>query len=196
MDLSKSTVYHSSFHTSMLSWSYRRLHVARSSIGAKAGMELSRLRKVALKAGPTVSHHCPMWGMYRMLGEVRFASTKICRTWHGNFLYIHTHTLIYIHTYSMDIYKNWKSTDKHTHTHISTLQAGKQLPDITFLNMMAHSPITSSWLLSVVHIYPHCPRCKEVGPMNYSLCGSHFGQWSPLKRTHWIWQGCKSRNCL
>lgn len=81
MDLSKSTVHHSAFHTSMLSWSYRRLHVARSSIGAKAGMELSRLRKVALKAGPTVSHHCPMWGMYRILGEVRFASTKICRTY-------------------------------------------------------------------------------------------------------------------
>lgn len=57
---SKSTIYHSSFHTSILSCSYRRLHVARSNIGAKAGMELSRLRKVALKAGPTVSHHCPI----------------------------------------------------------------------------------------------------------------------------------------
>lgn len=32
-------------------------------MGAKAGMELRRLRKVARKAGPTVSHHCPMQGM-------------------------------------------------------------------------------------------------------------------------------------
>lgn len=76
-------------YTSILSWSYRRLQVARSSMGAKAGMELSRLRKVALKAGPTVSHHCPMWGMYKMLGEVRFASTKICRTGkHSCFVWI------------------------------------------------------------------------------------------------------------
>lgn len=39
------------------------LHVAKRKMGAKAGMELSRLRKVARKAGPTVSHHCPMEGM-------------------------------------------------------------------------------------------------------------------------------------
>lgn len=47
-------------------------------MGEKAGMELRRLKKVALNAGPTVSHHCPMQGMYRMLGEVRLASTKTC----------------------------------------------------------------------------------------------------------------------
>lgn len=41
-------------------------------------MELRRLRKVALNAQPTVSHHWPMCGMYRILGEVRLASTKIC----------------------------------------------------------------------------------------------------------------------
>ena len=51
--------------------------MASSSIGEKEGMERSRLRKVALRAGPTASHHCPMWGMYRILGEVRFASRNI-----------------------------------------------------------------------------------------------------------------------
>lgn len=48
-------------------------------MGEKAGMELRRLKKVALKAGLTVSHHCPMRGMYKILGEVRLASTKTCR---------------------------------------------------------------------------------------------------------------------
>ena len=56
------------------------LHVASNKMGAKAGIEFSRLRKVALKAELTVSHHCPMYGTYRMLGDVRFASTKIYRT--------------------------------------------------------------------------------------------------------------------
>jgi hypothetical protein len=41
-------------------------------------MSCSRLRKVALRAEPTVSHHCWMWGMYIMLGEVRLASQN---TW-------------------------------------------------------------------------------------------------------------------
>lgn len=34
--------------------------------------------------------------------------------------------------------------------------------------------------MSVVHIYPYFPQCTEAGPMNYSHCGSNFGQWSPL----------------
>lgn len=49
--------------TSALSSLYSMLHVAKRKMGAKAGMELRRLRKVARKAGLTVSHHCPMEGM-------------------------------------------------------------------------------------------------------------------------------------
>lgn len=36
--------------------------------------------------------------------------------------------------------------------------------------------------LSVVQICPHLLLWEEVGPMNYSLCGSHFGQWGLPKR--------------
>ncbi|TNN36155.1 hypothetical protein EYF80_053682 [Liparis tanakae] len=43
--------------TSALSRSCCRLQVASSRMGANGGMEPSRLRKVALRAGPTVSHH-------------------------------------------------------------------------------------------------------------------------------------------
>lgn len=34
--------------------------------------------------------------------------------------------------------------------------------------------------MSVVHIYPYVPQHTEAGPMNYSHCGSHFGQCGPL----------------
>ena len=53
--------------------------MASSSTGEKEGMALSRLRKVALRAAPMVTHHCWMWGIYRMLGDVRLASQNIYR---------------------------------------------------------------------------------------------------------------------
>lgn len=54
---------HNFLCTSALRSLYSMLHVAKRKMGAKAGMELRRLRKVARKAGLTVSHHCPMEGM-------------------------------------------------------------------------------------------------------------------------------------
>lgn len=95
--------------------------------------------------------------------------------------------------YSQSFTESWMKHLFDTWLELMSIQISfflRQTPKIGF-SVTSYSKFQTSMLvtwrlihppseaLSAVHIYPHLPLYKEVGPINRSLCGSHFGQWSP-----------------